>query len=522
MTESAGLYERVLAAGGGQLSPARAPRPSAAVVLWRRNAYGEVELYWLERGRSLPFMAGWHAFPGGALEKDDAIAPIAGTPKDLDATGWTAASADAAEAPAEPDLLPGLAAGALRELAEETGVRPLRDGLPDAGRLVFAGRWLTPPFTPVRFDNRFFLLAWRAADGEAKAVPPESERGEWIRPAVALAKIERAAVLVAPPILHLVRGLAEGGPEEPETLRRLRDTAECNLGPLRRIELRPGILTFPLAAATLPPATHTNCFLLGSHEAVLIDPGSPFPVVQEALTAALRECARRLGRRPSAIWLSHHHPDHVAGVEAARRALDLPVFAHPATARRLRERGIAVDGELHDEQRVELAGGAGEPPFAIRILHTPGHARGHLAFAVEGAGDILAGDLVAGFGTIVIDPPEGDMTSYLAALERLRARSPRTLFVSHGAPFVDAAAKLDEFVRHRLNREAQIFSAWSERGLREPAAFVPEVYPELAPAARPLAERQIVAHLLRLAELGRISTGSSFSSSSTRSGSIAT
>ena len=141
---------------------------------------------------------------------------------------------------------------------------------------------------------------------------------------MALAKIERAAVLVAPPILHLVRGLAEGGPEEPEPLRRLRATAECNLGPLRRIELRPGILTFPLAAATLPPATHTNCFLLGSHEAVLIDPGSPFPVVQEALTAALRECARRLGRRPSAIWLSHHHPDHVAGVEAARRALDLP------------------------------------------------------------------------------------------------------------------------------------------------------------------------------------------------------
>ncbi|MGE0639364.1 MAG: MBL fold metallo-hydrolase [Thermoanaerobaculia bacterium] len=504
MTEPRGLYEQVLAAGGGVLPQPRPPRPSAAIVPWRRDAAGAIEVFWLERGRSLPFMAGWRAFPGGALDRSDAGLAVAGAPAGISPGERTPASADGDDPAPEADLIPGIVACALRELAEETGVRPVRDGLPDGGRLEFAGRWLTPPLTPVRFDNRFFLLAWRPDDGEPHAVPPESASGEWIRPAAALAAIASGDALAAPPIVHLLRVLAEEGPEGAGAARRLRDTRECNLGPLRRIEFRPGILTFPLAAATLPPATHTNCYLLGTRDCVLIDPGSPFPEVQRALSGALSAAAGTLGREVRAIWLSHHHPDHVAGVAALREELGLPVYAHAAAALRLREVGIAVDGELVDGELVALPGAPGEAAFTVRVLHTPGHARGHLAFEVESSGSILAGDLVAGAGTIVIDPPEGEMSRYLDSLAALEARAPRTLFVSHGAPFLAAADKLREYRAHRLEREAQVLRVWREKGLREPAEFVPEVYPELAPAARPLAERQVRAHLVRLAELGEI------------------
>jgi len=525
VTEAEGLYERVLAAAGGAAPAPRAPRPSASVVLWRGDGDG-LEVYWIRRGRSLPFMGGWHAFPGGAVDRADAALPLEGAPAHPDPAARTSGLPDQDEQPEALDLAPGVAAAALRELFEETGVllganapgaslAELRndsltrsatfgDGLRardlslDAGRLAFAGRWLTPPFTPVRFDNRFFLAEWRPEDGEPSVLPPESEEGEWIAPRRALARALDGEAMAAPPILHLLRVLGEEGPER--GMPRLLDTSEANLGPLRRIELRPGILMFPLAAATLPPATHTNCLLIGHGEAVLVDPGSSMPREQERLVAALEAAREGLGRRPVAIVLTHHHPDHVAGAAEISRRLGLPIWAHAATRERLAGAGLAVDRDLADGERLELAG---EPTMTLRLHHTPGHARGHLALEVEGAGDLVGGDLVAGFGTIVIAPPEGNMDDYLASLDRLRGRGFRTLFPAHGAAILDVDAKLTEYLEHRLAREAQILEQW-RAGAREPRAMLAAVYPEVPAAVHPLAERQILAHLERLRRLGAL------------------
>jgi len=527
VTAGQGLYERVLAAGGGALPAPRPPRPSAAVALWRRRA-GELEVYWLRRGRSLPFMAGWQAFPGGGLERRDADLPLAGAPSHPRPATPTAPAPEM-EGEVGADLVPGLAACALRELFEEVGVlltsgarlddpQALRRRLLarqadlgaalaehgsalDASRLAFAGRWLTPPFAPLRFDNRFFLAEWRAGDGEPAVAPPESEEGEWIAPARALDRLAASDGLAAPPILHLLRVLAEEGPDAASP--RWLDTAEANLGPLRRIELRAGILLFPLAAATLPPATHTNAFLIGTGDCVLVDPGSPFDDENERLLAALAAAERRLGRRVVEIWLTHHHPDHVAGADHLRSALGVPVAAHAATVERLAERGLAVDRRLADGELVELPGA---PPTRLRLHHTPGHARGHLAIELEGAGDVVVGDLVSGASTIVIDPPEGDMDDYLDSLARLRARGLRTLFPSHGAPMLDARAALGAAIDHRLAREAQIHAAWT-RGVREPRWLVAELYADVPSALHPLAERQVLAHLERLARRGALGAG---------------
>ena len=75
MTSAGGLYEKVLAAAGGELGAPKAPRPSAAVVLFRRQTGEDLELFWLQRGEVLPFMGGWHAFPGGGLERGDVDLP---------------------------------------------------------------------------------------------------------------------------------------------------------------------------------------------------------------------------------------------------------------------------------------------------------------------------------------------------------------------------------------------------------------------------------------------------------------
>lgn len=77
--------------------------------------------------------------------------------------------------------------------------------------------------------------------------------------------------------------------------------------------------------------------------------------------------------------------------------------------------------------------------------------------------------------------------------------------MSHGAPFLDSVTKLTEYRDHRLAREAQVLECW-EAGLREPRAMFPQIYPGLAAAVAPLAERQILARtpLVRLERLGRI------------------
>ena len=493
------LYEQVLGSlAGGEVPTPRPPRPSASVVLWRRAARG-LQVFWVERSTALPFMGGWHSFPGGAVERTDAGTELRGAPQGLEDPAAVSPQPESlAGETLAPDLVPGLAAAALRELQEETGLE-----LADAARLVFAGRWLTPPLGPLRFDNRFFLLEWPASEprqpriqSEEGGRPGELVAGEWLEPRAALERSGSGEVLAAPPVLHVLRVLAEDGPEH--GLVRLRDTSEANLGPFRAIEFRPGILLFPLRTPTLPPATHTNCYLVGRGEAVLVDPGSPFPDEIARLRAALEEAASRLGRRAVAIWLTHHHSDHVGGVAALRAALGVPVLAHSATAARLAEQGLEVDGELEDGGARTLAGSS---PLVLRVLHTPGHARGHLCFHAPAEGALLCGDLVSGLGTVVIDPPEGDMEEYLASLARARATGARFLLPGHGPAIFAAAARLDAVREHRLEREKRVLAAW-QAGLRDPAAMLAQVYEDTPDAARPLAERQIVAHLERLRARG--------------------
>lgn len=537
MEETGGsLYEKVLqglAAKGERAGGPPPVRASAGIILWRRRRGPRgttIEVFWIRRAESMPFMGGWHAFPGGGISRSDDELPITGEPVGVGELPPAAGSPESLLNGDEPgpDLVPAITAGALRELFEETGVlvaepsplpsvlAPLHHALLeksrtfseiltelgavlDASRLVWAGRWVTPPFAPVRFDNRFFLLEWPEDEPvQPRVIPGECESGEWIDPAAAWESWQRGEVLAAPPILHILKVLAEDGPEA--GIGRLRDPSETNLGPFRRIEMRPGVLMFPLFTHTLPPASTTNAYLLGYGDAVLVDPGSSLDEENERLERALAEARNRLGRRIVAIWLTHHHPDHIGGVERLRRSLRVPVLAHSLTAERLAGRGLAVDGELSDEQRIGLPG---DPPMTVLVLHTPGHARGHLCFLEEGQRAALVGDLVAGLGTIVVDPPEGDMDDYLGSLARLSTLRPGTLFPAHGPPILHGVRKLREYTDHRLWREEKVLDAWND-GLREPSAMLPRVYEDTPKEAWPLAERQIRAHLARLRKEGRI------------------
>src|SRR6185369_8559404 len=142
-----GLYEQALAAAaaaGASLGPSKPPRASAGVVPWRRRD-GRVEVFWVRRSEAVPFMPGWHAFPGGGLARGDADLPVHGEPRRSFANEQAREPAQRSQIPAGsrvegeevgPDLVAGVAAAALRELWEETGlllVAPAMD--PGDGRL---------------------------------------------------------------------------------------------------------------------------------------------------------------------------------------------------------------------------------------------------------------------------------------------------------------------------------------------------------------------------------------------------
>ena len=492
------------------------------MIPWRRSSPArEIEVYWVRRTESLRFMGGWYAFPGGGLSRRD------------ETTFGEGVSGHSGDHQSSDEENQRLAACAIRELFEETGILPSKEPLNglgialsslsglreellgkrislagvakrlgatlDPSRLIFAGRWITPASSPIRFDARFYLLEWPERELlQPVVMPGELEEGAWIQPSEAIERWQRGDVLIAPPGLYILRALEADGPHK--ALPRLQRPRNISLGPFRRMEFLPGVHLLPLRTETLPPATHTNACVLGNRELVLVDPGASDEAEIERLQQATRALEQEGGKRFSGIWLTHHHRDHIGAVEAMRGFLGVPVWAHALTAERLAPAGIRADRELTDGQRIVLDG---DPAMTMRVIHTPGHARGHVCFFEERLRAVVAGDLVAGGSTIVIDPPEGDMDDYLNSLQKVIDLEPHYLLPAHGPFVTQAVAKLTEMIEHRHWREERVLASWRS-GLREPKEMLSQVYEDLEPAAYPLAERQILAHLERLQKLGVI------------------
>jgi glyoxylase-like metal-dependent hydrolase (beta-lactamase superfamily II)/8-oxo-dGTP pyrophosphatase MutT (NUDIX family) len=449
------IYAHARAHSGPDTPGIARARPAAACVLWRRSADGtDLEIYLAQRAASLAFMGGFWTFPGGAVEDTDA----------------------------------GAAAAAARELREEVGVTT------DPGTFAPAGRWITPAFSPLRFDTHYFLVElppggapdWRCSGGELSD-------GTWATPARIIDGWRSGRWLVPAPVLRTIEALADGLEGSSARLEAL--AVSENARP-RSFDLMPGIAVCPLRTPTLPPATHTNCYLFGSAEMIAIDPASPYPDEREALDQALEALAAS-GRTIVEIWLTHHHLDHVSGAAYLSERLGVPIAAHRETVDRLAGR-VSVTRVLDDGDVRVLAGPV---PRRVRAVFTPGHAPGHLCFLEEETGVMAAGDMVAGVGTILIDPSEGDMIAYLASLRRMRELEPRVLLPAHGGAIAAVGDKLDGYVRHRLWREARVIEVLTDHP-GTAAQLVPRVYADVSPALFPLAERSLLAHLDKLVTEG--------------------
>jgi glyoxylase-like metal-dependent hydrolase (beta-lactamase superfamily II) len=297
------------------------------------------------------------------------------------------------------------------------------------------------------------------------------------RPQNLLERWSRAEIVMEPLLLAAVRALAGGVPLD-----------EAARHPAR-VEPAPGILVVPMRTPTLPPATHTNSILVGDRELALVEPATPYADEVDRFSALLDELGRA-GRRVVALFLTHHHGDHIAAAADMRERLGVPLCAHAETARRI---DVKVDRELAD----------GEEAFGLRAIFTPGHAPGHLCYLEPRTRTLLAGDMVAGEGTILIAPQDdGDMTQYLDSLARMAALDAHVLVPAHGPPIASPRALCEHYIKHRLMREDKVVAAL-QKGPARPDELLPAVYDDTPRAAWPLAAISLLAHLEKLAREGR-------------------
>jgi glyoxylase-like metal-dependent hydrolase (beta-lactamase superfamily II)/8-oxo-dGTP pyrophosphatase MutT (NUDIX family) len=489
------------------------PKDAAAIILLRQGTDPQnPEIYWVKRSEKLAFLGGYHAFPGGQIDAGDADVDVRNSP-------------DA--------VTSAMISGASRELFEELGVLVARGGETltkgqrvsllddlesgrmswpallqhyelylDANDFTYVGRWVTPPFNARRFDTWFFLVSCPGKQ-EPYLTAGELADGEWITARDAYNRWLGDQVVAVPPTLHALRTLAGG--ITPDVASRFLSNINAQGEIARRITFRPNYICFPVRTPTRPPATHTCCYLIHtSKEIVVVDPGSPYEEEQQALAECLDEMIAE-GRRVKEIIITHLHPDHIGGVNVLKSQLGgaVPVAAHAHTAEALNEMhtDVHVDRLIADGDVITLEG---DPQIRLTALHTPGHARGHLCFHDADRGVLLTGDNVLGVGSVLIDPPEGNMRDYLDSLNRMRSLPNLSVLLGgHGPAVATPYQKLDEYVSHRLEREQNILAAVRE-GATDPKQIVAKVYTDVSPKAYAMAERAVLAHLEKLREDGAI------------------
>ena len=474
------------------------PRPTATMTLTRDGPNGPEVLLGL-RSETMAAFPGYWAFTGGGVSRVDTAAVESFSVLDVEHGKFIACI--------------------LRETCEELGIAPNGDHvitidenarfdvikdkanwLPHAedcnipvntDNINILGHRITPPFGPVQFDNAFIHFHC----GDWQSVPeidlePQTEFDDimWARPQDILERWSRHEIKVAPPVISVLMEIVRVLEFSIDIVDAAKNISRRQPG-RQSILFAYGVEVVPIRTATLPPADHTNCYLVGDPEGdfIIIDPAVRYREDMESLADAVE----RHDGQPVAFAFTHSHSDHLADMDLLKEAFDLPVWGSEFTSKSVNCDRILRDGEI-----IEL----GRQTW--QVLITPGHHPDHTCF-ISDAG-LIAGDMLAGFGTILIPPATGDMDVYLEQLARLRNLHPHLAFPSHGPVIALPEKKFNYYIKHRTARHEKVLQAVAS-GLSDVQAIAAKAYDDTPNAHVGLSEDQTLAHLLSHQRQGRVS-----------------
>ena len=292
-------------------------------------------------------------------------------------------------------------------------------------------------------------------------------------------------------------------------------------------EVEPGILRLTLPLPSGPK--HVHCyFLRGDDGWTLVDTG--LGLMETPWEAILAQVDGPVVR----IFITHFHPDHVGGAEAAAHAtgahvtqgrLDYAQCAQvwgtddwpehiagwflrngvpPALTQELIESGHVFADFVRFVRDPTLVD-AGDEIDGWRILATPGHADGHLGLYRDGvliAGDSILTPITPAVGLYPESRPD-PLGDYLDTLHRIAELDPRVSYGGHGATVETPAARALEIVAHhdeRLAKAEAALGAEPRSGYEISHALFGR---DLVPIQRRFAVAEALSHLERLVVLGR-------------------
>mgnify|MGYP003309692009 FL=1 len=234
-----------------------------------------------------------------------------------------------------------------------------------------------------------------------------------------------------------------------------------------------------------------NTYLISGSEPALIDAGIGHPKHLAAVRDALA------GNALTRVLVTHGHPDHAAGAShLAGRWPGLRFAKMP---------WLDVDNQfavpwvaLADGDQISVGEGY------VRVIHTPGHSPDHVCFFDEETRTLFCGDLLIKGASVVIPVSRGgSLTAYLRSLELIQALEPTRVLPAHGPEIDDLSSVVQQYVAHRQHREIEILNVLGDRPV-EVDAIVVQVYSSLSGALQRMARENVLAHLVKLRDEGRV------------------
>tara|TARA_Y100001960_G_C14760505_1_gene873828 strand:- start:1231 stop:2154 length:924 start_codon:yes stop_codon:yes gene_type:complete len=247
----------------------------------------------------------------------------------------------------------------------------------------------------------------------------------------------------------------------------------------------------------------TGTYIIGHGEVAVIDPG---PLIDTHIDALLNAVA---GEQVTHILITHTHKDHSPAAAPFKAATGAPTYGFGPHMPGNYWKNIGYSGPLSGDldfapdyslKDGDVIYGDG---WSIETIHTPGHIANHLCFGLKEENCLFSGDQVMGWSTTVVAPPEGDMFDYMRSCERLLDRHEEIFWPTHGPPILTPHEYLQALVKHRLNRENEIFQMLSN-GVIRISEIVSVLYKHSPTHLHGAAAKTILSHLVNMIQTGRV------------------
>jgi len=486
------------------------PRLSASLIVSRMNEnIGEILL--CHRVSEVPSFPDFWAFPGGGVSRTD---------RELSAENpeWLANTQD-----------PVMSITLLRELVEEIGFSPDGSGSLEVvdeeiqekicenkkywGNFVKQGKLkinnfnsqiiavrTMPPFAPIRFTNTFHHLSIGASKIEPRFPKGISEFDEykWWKPSELLRSWLNHEVRLPPPQVTLIRDICKAIRKKGDLISAFDELSKTPSEGYHILEFAPGVECIPLPTQTLPPATHTNCYVLGvpGGDRVIIDPAAKTEEALKILSNKVEEILLS-GSEIKCTIFTHKHQDHIGDLGEINKLYKAPIWASEETLDSIPK----LDQYKILEENDSFMINDDKSSICWSVMETPGHCPGHICLV--GDAGIICGDNVSVIGTILVPSSDGDMNKYLEGLRRMKQLKPPLLFPGHGPFSANPEKLLNRYIEHRSNRHQLVLDA-VKNNLKDLNSIAEEAYRDTPKAHPKLKIDQTLSHLKGHIESGSV------------------